>query len=122
MQGNTHRIKKFKTLKDIEQHLLITTENQVYFDIDLDFFTINNPYSGKGNKFTYMTKQQIVNLLSVDTPFIQWIFKRLVGFTIATEPKHCGGILQSNKILDTINMIYFKPDIFTENCNWRHMK
>ena len=122
IHGNIHRVKKFKTLKDIEQHLLTTTENQVYFDIDLDFFTINNPYSGKGNKFTYMTKQQIVNMLSVDTPFIQWIFKRLAGLTIATEPEHCGGLLKSNKLLDTINKIYFKPDIFTENCDWRHKK
>lgn len=122
INGNIHLIKKFKTQDDLEKHLLITTERHVYFDIDLDFFTINNPYNGKGKKFTYMTKEQIVNLLSADTLLIQWIFKRLAGFTIATEPEHCGGLLKSNKLLDTINKIYFKPDIFTQSCDWRHKK
>jgi len=122
INGNMHLIKKFKTQESLEKHLLTTTERQVYFDIDLDFFTINNPYNGNGKKFTYMTKEQIANLLSVDTPLIQWIFKRLAGFTIATEPEHCGGLLKSNKLLDTINKIYFRPDLFTKNCDWRHKK
>lgn len=122
INGNIHHIKKFRTQEDLEKHLLTTTERQVYFDIDLDFFTIDNPYNGEGKKFTYMTKEQIVDLLSVDTPLVQWIFKRLAGLTIATEPEHCGGLLRSNKLLDTINKIYFKPDIFTQNCDWRHKK
>lgn len=120
--GNIHFIKKFKTQEALEKYLLTTNERQVYFDIDLDFFTINNPYNGKGKKFTYMTREQIINLLSVDRPLIKWIFQRLLGFTIATEPEHCGGLLKSNKLLNTLNKIYFKPDLFTKNCKWQHKK
>ncbi|ADR20427.1 hypothetical protein MATR_19530 [Marivirga tractuosa] len=120
INGNIHYIKKFKTQSGLEQHLLATSETKVYFDIDLDFFTINNPYNGKGKSFTYMTRNEIVNLLSVKNPLIQWIFSRLSGFTIATEPEHCGGLLKSNRLLDIINRNYFKPDLFTQKCEWRH--
>ncbi|MES2382154.1 MAG: UPF0489 family protein [Bacteroidota bacterium] len=122
IKGNIHHIKKFRTYEALEKHLLTTTEKQVFFDIDLDFFTINNPYNGKGSKFTYVTKEQIINMLSTDTLLIKWIFARLAGFTIATEPKHCGGLSKSNKLLDIINKIYFKSDIFNEDCDWRHNK
>lgn len=120
INGNAHHIRKFKTYKELEKQLLMTSEESVYFDIDLDFFTINNPYNGKGNKFTYMAKKQIIELLSYERPLIQWIFNRLAGFTIATEPEHCGGLLKSNELLDTINKIYFEPDLFSRNCEWKH--
>lgn len=120
IQGNKHIVKKFKTPEELETHLFSTKEKQVYFDIDLDFFTIDNPYNGKGKEFTYMTQPAIIKLLSINKPLIKWVFERLEGFTIATEPEHCGGLMKSNKLLDTINKLYFKPDIFTEDCNWKH--
>lgn len=118
--GNSHIIKKFRTSEKLEAFLNTTEENYTYFDIDLDFYTYDNPYNGKGEKFTYMTELEMKNMLSVENSLIKWIFKRLCGFTIATEPEHCGGLLKSNKILDIINSIYFTPDIFTQNCNWKH--
>ena len=118
--GNKHTIKKFKTPAELEQYLTSTDEIRTYFDIDLDFFTIDNPYNGVGRKYTYMDKKGMVNLLSTQNSVIEWIFHRLVGFTIATEPEHCGGLLRSNKLLDMINRIYFYPDLFTQNCQWRH--
>lgn len=102
--------------------MLASNETKVYFDIDLDFFTLNNPYNGKGKKFTYMEKEEMQNILSISNPLTQWIFERLCGFTIATEPKHCGGLLKSNKLLDIINKIYFQPSIFSENCDWKHKR
>jgi len=100
--------------------LLASDETKVYFDIDLDFFTLNNPYNGKGKKFTYMKKEEMKNILSINNPLTGWIFERLSGFTMATEPKHCGGLFKSNKLLDIVNRIYFKPSIFSENCDWKH--
>ena len=122
INGNKHTIKKFKTHKQLEDCLLASNETKVYFDIDLDFFTLNNPYNGKGKKFTYMEKEEMQNILSISNPLTQWIFERLCGFTIATEPKHCGGLLKSNKLLDIINKIYFQPSIFSENCDWKHKR
>lgn len=126
LYGNEHIVMKFKTYEALEQHMLSSSESNVYFDIDLDFFTYDNPYNAKGKKFTYMSPKEISDILNVDRPLIQWIFDRLCGFTIATEPTHCGGLLKSNKLLDIINKIYFKPDLFTPNvynfsCKWKHL-
>ena len=120
--GNIHLIKKFKSPETLEEYLNTTNETDVYFDIDLDYFTLNNPYNGQGKKFTYMKREDIFGLLSPKNLLIKWIFDRICGFTIATEPEHCGGLLKSNKLLNTISSIYFKPEIFAKNCDWKHKK
>lgn len=120
--GNKHLIKKFKTSKEMEKYLTKSTEENVFFDIDLDYFSIDNPFNGKGKKFTYMTKDDMEGLLSIENKLINWIFNRLYGFTIATEPEHCGGIIKSNKLLNKISSIYFEPELFHQNCKWKHKR
>ena len=119
--GNTHHIKKFKQYVDLEAALLSSEEQSVFFDIDLDFFTINNGLSDGKFKFTYVEDSIIRNYFSTERPLIQWIFERLEGFTIAIEPEHTGGLLKSLKYLEIINKIYFKPGLFSWSCNWRHL-
>jgi hypothetical protein len=129
--GNSHIIKKFKKYKDLESCLLQSKENNVYFDIDLDFFTLNNPLQvggGSGN-YTYLSDNSIKEMLNYDNPLIQWIFQRLQGITIATEPEHTGGLLKSNKLLNLINNIWFKPPLFTsrpgkwdKETQWKHLR
>jgi len=121
--GNKHIIKKFKTFDSLEQHMLTSKETQVYFDIDLDFFVLDSPLNNENKKkFSYMTKKQIHDILSINRPLIDWILERLSGFTIATEPKHCGGILKSNRFLSIISKLYFEPEIFAPNCDWKHKR
>ncbi len=120
--GSKHIIKKFKTYEALEAHLVKSEENAVFFDIDLDYFTIDNPINGEGNQFTYVEDELIYSMLSIESPLIAWIFKRIEGFTIATEPEHAGGLLASNRLLERINNIYFQPDIFTRECDWKHKK
>ncbi|MBD2769375.1 hypothetical protein IC235_15915 [Hymenobacter sp. BT664] len=119
--GNSHIVRKFKTPQQLEAALFASNEQAVYFDIDLDFFTYRNHFSEGGNSFTYMPKAKIVKLLAADAPLIQWIFSRLAGFTIATEPEFCGGISKSNKLLDILNKLYFTPDLFHDECEWKHL-
>lgn len=126
--GNIHLIKKFKEYDELEAHMIKSNEQNVYFDIDLDFFTINNPYNGVGKEFTYLTDRLIRDMLRIDRPLIQWIFERMQGFTIATEPKHTGGLFHSNKFLGLIDNIYFQPSLFTtygenwrKSCRWKHL-
>lgn len=120
LYGNIHLIKKFQLFEDLEKHLFATNINQVYFDIDLDFFTLNNPYNRCGEVFSYMSKKEVKTMLAPDSSFMQWIFDRMAGFTIATEPNHCGGLLKSNYFLNIINQTLFAPDLFSQNCDWRH--
>jgi hypothetical protein len=123
--GNTHMIRRYKEFVDLEKALLKTNQQRVYFDIDLDIFVLDNPYSKGDRKFTYMKKYDIHHLLQPDRPAINWIFERLAGFTIALEPEHCGGLLKSNQLLDTLDKLYFKPGLFStgdKSTEWRHSK
>lgn len=129
--GNMHTIKKFKEYHELEQHLLGTNLEKVYFDIDLDFFTLNNPLQigGGSGDYSYLSDKKIKQMLNQDAPLISWIFQRLQGLTIATEPEHTGGLLKSNKLLSLINKIWFDPSLFVShpgnwdnNTQWKHLK
>ncbi len=120
--GNIHLIKIFKEYTDLENELLNSEENAVYFDIDLDYFTLENNTSNDKQRFTYLTTKQINELLAPSRPLINWIFERLEGMTIATEPNCTGGLLKSNKLLEKINNMYFHPAIFKYQCNWKWKK
>ena len=117
--GNKHTIKKFKTYEALQDALLTSSETSVFFDIDLDFFSVKNGLSDGSFEFTYLQEQEIRAMLDKDHPLISWIFERIKGFTIATEPEHCGGLLKSNKFLDLISDIYFNPELFAQKCNWK---
>ena len=69
-----------------------------------------------------MPKGKILELLAPETPFIRWIFARLAGFTIATEPEFCGGVSKSSKLLDMVTKLYFTPDLFHDACEWKHLR
>ncbi|MDH6309435.1 hypothetical protein M2451_002679 [Dysgonomonas sp. PFB1-18] len=127
--GNEHIIKRFKDYDELENYLLKSSESKVYFDIDLDYFTINNPLNAVGKNFSYMPKKEIIEMLKIERPLISWIFQRLQGFTIAIEPEHTGGLLKANKILEIIDRLYFKPSLFSnyawqweKHTNWKHSK
>ncbi len=126
--GNTHTVRKFKSFEALEECMLASKESKVYFDIDLDFFTLNNPYNGVGKTFTYLTEVEIRNMLAKERPLIEWIFQRLQGFTIAIEPEHSGGFLKASRLLNLISKIYFKPALFSnygdnwaKRTNWSHL-
>jgi hypothetical protein len=127
--GNKHTVKKFRTYEALEAYMTNSDEQDVYFDIDLDFFVLDSPLSGRGKHFTYLKSNEIKDILNPQRPLISWIFRRLKGFTIATEPEHSGGLLRSNKLLSLVDSIYFKPGLFTNipgNWNkctdWKHFE
>jgi hypothetical protein len=113
--GKIHKVVKFKEYTDLTNYLLDSDENNVYFDIDLDFFTLNNPLQSgsRARKYNYVSNKKINEMLNYNNPLIQWIFQRLQGITIATEPEHTGGLLKSNKLLNHICKIWFHPSLFT---------
>ncbi len=122
--GNIHTIKKFKKFIDLESYLLNSGEQGVYFDIDLDFFTISNPLSWgqAGSSFTYLPDRKIREMLNPDRPLISWVLQRLWGFTIALEPEFTGGLLKSHKYLNILDQLYFKPSLFTHHSKSELMK
>ncbi|MFD2562942.1 hypothetical protein [Aquimarina rubra] len=117
--GNIHLIKKFKEIEELENFLLESKEEKVFFDIDLDFFVLDSGLHNGNFDFTYLKNNEIEDILNYKRPLLNWIFNRLLGFTIATEPEHCGGLLKSNQFLNMINKAYFEPELFSPNCTWK---
>lgn len=70
---NVHTIKKFKQYQNLGKCLLNSEENNIFFDIDLDFFTLNNPLQiGEGSSYyTYLSEKSIKEMLNYDNPLIQ---------------------------------------------------
>jgi hypothetical protein len=117
--GNTHIIRKFKEFEKLEEFMLMSNEEQVFLDIDLDFFVMESGLHNGTFNFTYVEDIKIDEMLHHERPLMQWVFERIKGFTIATEPEHCGGLLKSNKFLNMISKLYFEPELFAPGCNWK---
>lgn len=129
--GREHVIKKFKKFKDLEEALLKSDEANVYFDIDLDFFTIDNPLQmgSRSEEYSYVSKKKIKEMLSPDSTLMKWVFQRIQGITIALEPEHTGGLLKSNQLFSLIDSIWFQPSLFTKypgnwdkQTKWKHLR
>ena len=117
-----HTIRKFKTAEDLQQALTASSEEAVYLDVDLDYFAIKEGYKRKMKASDYMPKPEIQALFDAQQPLMSWVYQRLSGFTIATEPEYCGGLAKSNELLDTMTSILFKPGLFEKNCGWKHLR
>lgn len=119
--GNAHTIKKFRSPESLLAALEAGDEQHAYFDIDLDYFV--TAYETNGYTVEeYLSTQAINKLLQGNSPLMQWLFGRLEGFTIATEPEFCGGLLQSNQLLDVVNQALFTPSLFHQECTWKHLQ
>jgi len=121
LNGKVHLIKKFPNRNSLFEKLKQSNISNLYFDIDLDYFTIENSTSNDKHKFTYMKKSEIESIFDNKSEFMQWIFKRMEGFTIAMEPEHTGGIISSLKYFSILNKLLFDMEIPHWNCEWKHL-
>jgi hypothetical protein len=55
-----------------------------------------------------MDEKDLLSLLDINSGFMQWIFKRMAGMTIATEPKWCGGLIYNEKSISLLREEYIK--------------
>lgn len=129
--GNIHTVRKFKQYEDLEAFLVNSKEDSVYFDIDLDFFSINNPLQigRQGNEYTYLSNMAIQQMLSPGSNLMKWVFQRLEGITIALEPEHTGGLRKAHELFDLIDNLWFEPSLFTtypdnweKSTRWKHLR
>ncbi|TVZ48645.1 hypothetical protein [Olleya sp. Hel_I_94] len=121
-RGEKHTIRKFKNVEDLKNKLFQSRINHVFFDIDLDYFTIINDVIDFKNIYTYMKDKEIKNLLSYDNELTSWILNRTYGITIALEPKYTGGISKSMKYLSLIENLWFNRPIGNWDVEWKHLK
>lgn len=119
--GNKHKIICFDDREDLFKELSNNDINEIYFDIDLDYFTESKDSCGGGEDLTLMKDKDILSLLDINSEFMQWIFQRMEGMTIATEPKWCGGLINSNKIYKVVDNTLFDFQLFSKNAKWKHL-
>ncbi len=121
MFGNIHHIFIHKSLNDLYRNLKVADTEVFYFDIDLDYFIESDNSAGFGVK-SIASEEEIFSTLDVNSDFMRLIFPRLGGMTIATEPKWCGGLINSNYFLDGLNYSLFDGSLLSKDCYWRHRK
>ena len=112
--GNSHSIFMFKDFDKFSEFILNYETSAIFFDIDLDYFIskVGNYMDEEGYKT--MSSEKIKNIISPSQPYLKKIYNFLEGFTIATEQKHCGGIINSFKILSII-----ERQLFKDGKNWK---
>lgn len=120
-KGNKHHVYIFHSIEEFEAKAGAFDEDEIYLDIDLDYFTLANPpsMSGliKGKNYTYLKKKEIENLFCASRPAMKWILNRLQGFTIAMEPDFCGGLKKSNQLFHILENIFFTAPLFNKDLN-----
>lgn len=125
-EGNKHKIFLFEDINEFEKVIPSLKEEHIFWDIDLDYFTLCNPPSMNGTisgkKYTYLSKIAIEKLLSVQQPAVRWILERIEGMTIAMEPDFCGGLKQSNRLYSIIERVLFTEPLFNRNMHKKYPK
>ena len=122
MYGNIHVIKKFTTTSEAYGYLIKTKIDKVFFDIDLDFFTIENLSTNCTQKTTFVKETEIKHTIDSQYKFMWWILQRIKGFTIAFEPKFTGGYTKSMRLFSIIEKTLFTGSVFRNTTTWQHLK
>jgi hypothetical protein len=92
----------------------------IFLDIDLDYFALENPESGGvlGSE-KLMPDSEIRSFLSINGSLFGPLLNRIVGLTIALEPRYCGGLANSLHVLDILNQELFEGTLCTNSCIWK---
>ena len=87
-------------------------KNQFVLDFDLDCFTT------ECNGMLYAWPEEIFKKMYYDNDIVSYFMDRLISrsqfITICREPKCCGGIGESNKILGYLDKYFFNRSLGTE--------
>jgi len=122
IHGNIHHIRKFENCEKFMEFVMNKNIEQIYFDIDLDYFTIENSTSNDKQNFTYMKDKNVKELFYLENPLMQWIIKRIEGMTVALEPEHTGSINKSMKYYCLLEKLFFTGSVFQWETTWKHLK
>jgi hypothetical protein len=116
--GRMHTVKFYQNSDELLYD--VPPDYPLFLDIDLDYFALDNPNAGSvlGSE-RLMPDAEIKSILSIDGPLFGPILNRIVGLTIALEPKYCGGLVNSLHVLDILNQELFDGTLCTNTCEWK---
>lgn len=119
--GNTHSVRCFDTVQALLGCLNDERIDHAYFDVDLDYFTESPDADGGGANVILVNRDVVRAMLDPRGSMMQWLFPRLAGMTIATEPEFCGGINNSNTLMSWLGETLFEPQLLAPDSGWRHL-
>jgi len=119
LNGKKHKIKLFKTAEELYERIILEEINSVFFDIDIDFFTIENSTSNDKEYYSYIKAKDIKKLFSIKSNLIKWILNRIEGLTIALEPEHTGGLIKSINLFSIIEKLWFSKSSNSNSVIWK---
>lgn len=111
-----HRVFEKKNYQDFADLLLSRNDKNIFLDVDLDYF-----FHGEGNhfesdSFNIYSESEIREIINPYNQLFKSILPKVDGITIAMEPKFCGGMLNSCKVLSVI-----LDQLFNMNGSWKHI-
>ncbi|MBU1236387.1 MAG: UPF0489 family protein [Gammaproteobacteria bacterium] len=119
--GQTHRVRCFDSAGELMKFLADSNISRVYFDVDLDYFTESPDMCGGGPDVKLVTDKVVREILDPEGNLLRWVFNRLAGVTIATEPEFCGGVVASNRLMTLLSESLFDPQLLSDAPTWRHL-
>lgn len=116
-EGSEHQILEFNDFETFSSELLQRDGQHLYLDIDLDYFIHNKVAPYQRTDVEMYEDEKIRSVIDPENELFQHLFKRLEGITLAKEPRYCGGLRNSNHILDVI-----LNQLFTQQMEWKHLQ
>ena len=120
LAGRNHAIHCYQTIDALIEGVSYEEHPSVFFDIDLDYFTESPDSCGGGKDVKLVPAEVIQSCLNPEGKLMSWIFPRMCGMTIATEPEFCGGLLNSNIQFGVLHDTLFNPALLSKNAGWKH--
>ncbi|MDX1586184.1 MAG: hypothetical protein R3222_05550 [Balneolaceae bacterium] len=115
-EDNPHQILEFKNIEHLEETVLEREDQHYILDLDLDFFVKAKVYSHQLKEVETYSQKEISEVVDPYSPLFRKLFQKMAGITIATEPRYCGGIIKSNRILEQV-----MQQLFTDEMEWKHL-
>lgn len=116
INGNKHNIFIFTDESKFQNFIKERNDENVFLDIDLDYFVLNSGDIANASDAVTMSDKEIIKIFDMEQGHLSPLANSIEGITIATEPDHCWGILNSIHFLETIEKTFF--DV---NHKWKHL-
>lgn len=120
-KGRKHEVFIYDSISELEYNLPSIESSHVFFDIDLDYFTETQFPFGGGEDVELVSEYEVRETIHPKSVMMKWIFEHLAGMTIATEPVFCGGIHNSDYLLNILDEELFTPSLLHPQCQWKHL-
>jgi hypothetical protein len=115
--GREHSIRYFREAESLVEAVESAESQPIYLDVDLDYF-VSKSSSDRIGAGQLVPENEIRKTLKLTRNPMSSIYPRLVGLTIAIEPRYCGGLKNSLFTLGILNDEFFGGTLLTDDTRW----